>query len=80
MLAVYVVMKGTVGGGGGFRLLDARFIGTPVANPTNTYTVSTVTIPRDRRTLSRAVFNAKVIFRTTCTNTVSCQGSVIFVT
>lgn len=51
------MMKGTVGGGGGFRLLDARFIGTPITNPTNSYYVSIVSPESLERTAS--VFDAR---------------------
>lgn len=37
---VSILMLGTEGGGGGFKMLDARILGTPVDNPTDEYSVS----------------------------------------
>ena len=37
---VHLVMKGTGSGASGFYLLDARFMGTSVDNPTDTFYVS----------------------------------------
>lgn len=37
---ISVVMKGTGSGAPGFKVLDARFIGAPIDNPTDTFYVS----------------------------------------
>lgn len=37
---VSILMLGSEGGAGGFKMLDARILGTPVDNPTDVYYVS----------------------------------------
>lgn len=37
---ISVVMKGTGSGASGFKMLDARFIGVPIDNPTDNFYVS----------------------------------------
>lgn len=41
---IKLTMKGTGSGAPGFRLLDARFIGTPIDNPTDSFNVRLETI------------------------------------
>lgn len=38
--SVIITVKGTGSGGDGFKLLDAKFLGTQVDNPTDTFYVS----------------------------------------
>lgn len=40
MTFISLVIKGTGSGTPGFKLLDARFMGTPIDNPSDTFYVS----------------------------------------